>query len=250
MPKHIEVMERREEEIANLLKFISKKTDVFTKPKIITIGGYALRAYIPFKRYTRDCDFIIRKEKSWQIDTIKEWLSNKIRVETYKKEDSYGYLRFIKFILINKMRAKISLDFMEGEVRGRNNEEIVLIDKRLIQESKRIGMMIGKNEIELFVPSYTDYLILKLVSARASDIRDVAALVWKNGIPDGIEERAGEILPHPEIIKKNIETKVVPDISDKRFVNSWRGTFITAEFTDKERKVILKKVKELLYPNL
>ncbi len=47
LPKHIDIMRMREEEIFSLLEFTSQKTQGFSDPKLITIGGYALRAYIP-----------------------------------------------------------------------------------------------------------------------------------------------------------------------------------------------------------
>ena len=58
MPKHADVMSLREEEIFKLVNFISRKSKNFTNPEIILIGGYALRAYIPYSRYTRDSPFI------------------------------------------------------------------------------------------------------------------------------------------------------------------------------------------------
>ena len=80
MPKHIDIMRMREEEIFSLLEFISQKTQGFLDPKLITIGGYGLRAYIPFSRYTRDCDFVMRKEVDWGIDRLKTLLAEKINI--------------------------------------------------------------------------------------------------------------------------------------------------------------------------
>ncbi|MCD6244224.1 MAG: hypothetical protein J7J65_03185 [Candidatus Korarchaeota archaeon] len=57
MSKAIELMKRREREILKLLKMIAERTSSFSDPKLILIGGYALRAFVPFTRYTRDCDF-------------------------------------------------------------------------------------------------------------------------------------------------------------------------------------------------
>ena len=54
-------MKRREREILKLLKMIAERTSSFSDPKLILIGGYALRAFVPFTRYTRDCDFALRK---------------------------------------------------------------------------------------------------------------------------------------------------------------------------------------------
>ena len=63
MPKAIELMKRREEELLKLIQKLSERTDSFSDPKLILIGGYALRAFIPFSRYTRDCIFTLRKAK-------------------------------------------------------------------------------------------------------------------------------------------------------------------------------------------
>ncbi|NHV96677.1 MAG: hypothetical protein HA494_02660 [Thaumarchaeota archaeon] len=58
MPKAIDIVKRREEEILSSLLFLSEKTKGFTDLELIMIGGYALRDFTPFSRFTRDCDFI------------------------------------------------------------------------------------------------------------------------------------------------------------------------------------------------
>ena len=45
MVKHSEVMKLREEEISRLIEYLSRQTDGFENPKIVMIGGYALRAH-------------------------------------------------------------------------------------------------------------------------------------------------------------------------------------------------------------
>lgn len=54
-------------------------------------------------------------------------------VEVEEKRGSYGFMRLIKFIKYNKIRVKVSLDFMEGEIRGRKPEEVVLIDEKMVE---------------------------------------------------------------------------------------------------------------------
>ena len=61
MVKHSELMNQREEEIGRLIEYFSKKTEGFENPKIVMIGGYALRAFTSLSRYTRDCDFVLKK---------------------------------------------------------------------------------------------------------------------------------------------------------------------------------------------
>ena len=81
MPKVIDLMKRREEEILSSLLFLSEKTKGFTDLELIMIGGYALRAFIPFSRFTRDCDFTSMKRDGWNIDKIKKILTEGYLVE-------------------------------------------------------------------------------------------------------------------------------------------------------------------------
>jgi hypothetical protein len=114
--KHAELMNLREEEISKIIEQLSKQTDGFDNPKMILIGGYALRAFTSFSRYTRDCDFVLKKSDGWNLDKIQQMLSKEMSAETFEKRDSYGFLRCVKLL---KAAAKVSIDFMEGEVRGR-----------------------------------------------------------------------------------------------------------------------------------
>lgn len=50
LARYVEIMKRREEEIAKLIEFLSEKSNSFEDPKLILIGGYGLRAFIPFIR--------------------------------------------------------------------------------------------------------------------------------------------------------------------------------------------------------
>ena len=241
MVKHSEIMNLREEEINRIIEQLSKQTDGFENPKIVLIGGYALRAFTSLSRYTRDCDFVLKKSNGWNLDKIRKLLPKDLATEAFEKKDSYGFLRCIKLL---KVGVKISLDFMEGEVRGRTDEQIFYITEKVLQKSRKVEIPIAGKKIEVYVSDYTDYLILKLMSARPSDIRDIATLVWKNGIPDDLKEEAKKKLAHPEIIKKNLKL-IQTDISDKRFLDSWKGTFVTTEFTEKTKEEVLKKLKKL-----
>lgn len=240
MVKYIELMNLREEEISKIIEQLSKQTDGFDRPKMILIGGYALRAFTSFSRYTRDCDFVLKKSDGRNLDKIQQMLSKEMSAEAFEKRDSYGFLRCVKLL---KAAAKISIDFMEGEVRGRTDEQVFCITEKFIQKAKKVKITIAEKTFEMYVPDYTDYLILKLMSARPSDIRDIATLVWKNGIPDDLMKEV-KTLSHPEIIEENLKL-IISDISDKRFLDSWKGTFVTTEFTEKAKEEILKKLKKL-----
>lgn len=242
MVKHFEIMNLREEEISRIIEQLSKQTHGFENPKMVMIGGYALRAFTSLSRYTRDCDFVLKKSDGWNLDKIQKLLPKDLSIEVFEKRGSYGFLRCIKLL---KVVAKISLDFMEGEVRGRTEEQVFFVTEKFLQRTKRMKIPIAEKIAEIYVPDYTDYMILKLMSARPSDIRDIATLIWKKGIPDDIEERAKKTLADPEILEKNLKL-IITDISDKRFLDSWKGTFVTTEFTEKIKEQVLKELKKLL----
>jgi len=245
LPKAIEMMRKREEELLKAVEQLSKKTNVFTNPKLILIGGYGLRAYIPFSRYTRDCDFIVKKKNGWNLDHLKKIVPKDYSVEIEEKRESYGFMRLIKFIKYDKIKVKVSLDFMEGEIRGRKPEEVVLIDEKMVEKSVLKTIQIADKNIKVRVPSYLDYFIIKVVSSRPSDIRDIASLIHANGIPKGLKERVKQILPHPEIFKIKVERKIIPEISKNTFLDSWRGIFATTKYTEKDRKNVIQQLQKL-----
>lgn len=245
MVKHFEIMNLREEEIGRIIEQLSKQTEGFENPKIVMIGGYALRAFTSLSRYTRDCDFVLKKIDGWNLDKIKKLLPKDLSVEAFEKRGDYGFLRCIKLLKVNDRSAKISIDFMEGEVRGRMEEQVFFITEKFLQKTKKVKIPIAKKMIEIYVSDYTDYLILKIMSARPSDIRDIATLIWKDGIPDDLEERAKKALAHPDILEKNLKL-IINDVSNERFLDSWKGTFVTTEFTEKTKEKVLKELKKLV----
>jgi len=116
--KHPEMMNLREEEISRIIEQLSKQTDGFENPKIVMIGGYALRAFASLSRYTRGCDFVLKKSDGWNLDKIQKLLPKVLSTEVFERRDSYGFLRCIRLLKVDGGSAKISIDFMEGEVRS------------------------------------------------------------------------------------------------------------------------------------
>jgi len=245
LPKYVDIMQAREEEIARLIDFLSEKSKGFEKPKLILTGGYALRAFIPFTRSTRDCDFVLHKKNGWYLDDIRKWFDNDVSIEAFEEKDESGFMRCIKLIKIGRRSVRASLDFMEGEVTGRSERDRVRIGDSFIASSKRVKIKVADKEFEVNVPSYADYLILKVVSARPSDVRDIATMAWKKGIPRGIRKRAREMMPYPEVFREKIRKSILPVLSDKRFLHSWRGTFATTEFDGEVRSKVIDKLNKL-----
>ncbi|MEM0011172.1 MAG: hypothetical protein QXT84_05720, partial [Candidatus Bathyarchaeia archaeon] len=74
---------------------------------------------------------------------------------------------------------------------------------------------------------------------------DIAALVWKNGLPERLEERVKEIMPYPEVFKEKLRKSILPVIKDKRFLHSWRGTFMTTEFDEEIKEQLIEQLSKL-----
>ncbi|MBI4447189.1 MAG: nucleotidyl transferase AbiEii/AbiGii toxin family protein [Acidobacteria bacterium] len=244
MVSQIELMALREERIGELVERVRQKSKGFRKPPIIVIGGYALRAYVPFLRYSRDCDFALPMGKESAIESIAGWFRD-LSQEAKEKQETHGYLRLVQLLPAGRRRIKISLDFMEGEIRGRAGETLML-DERFVRDSQHSAIQIGGTSIKIRVPSYQDYLLLKLLSARPSDVRDIAAMVWKRGLPKTADfrKRANEIVTEPDQLGGKMKL-LIADVSDPRFLDSWRGTFITEEFTEKDKGKVLKELRRL-----
>lgn len=244
MSKYFRLMQSREEEIAKMMDLLSQKTKGFEKPKMVLVGGYALRAFVPYSRATRDCDFVLQKQAGWIVERISKWKVEGFDVDSFEKRETYAFLKLIKRLSVGKHPAQVSVDFMEGEVRGRNANQIVLIDDKFVSESNGVDIAIAGRQFKLPVPTYADYFILKIVSSRPSDIRDIATLAWKKGLPEKLAKRVKEIVPHPEVVSSNISSVVIPAVSDDRFVHSWRGTFATTEFDEKARRSVVNILKK------
>ncbi len=149
-------------------------------------------------------------------------------------------MRWVKLIQYDQAKVKVSLDFMEGEIRGRKAEEVILIDDAMIQNSKLVTLSIAGEDVDVLVPNYLDYLIMKVVSLRASDIRDIASLVHENGVPYGLDKRVRQILPHPRIFRTNVEQVLIPEIRKATFLDSWRGIFATTSYAEEDKKEVVE----------
>jgi hypothetical protein len=239
-------MKKREKEILKILAYLSGKTEGFTKPKLVLIGGYALRAFIKFSRYTRDCDFILKRKDGWHLDELKEIIPKSWRIEDLEKRDGYGFMRWTKFLRYDKARIKVSLDFMEGEIRGREKEEVIKIDDEMMEKSEGVIITVAGHELRVYVPRYVDYMIMKVISCRASDIRDLASLIHENGIPKELSRRVERIIPNPEIFYSKIKKQIIPEIKSKTFLDSWRGIMATTEYEEEDKKKVIDELENIL----
>ncbi len=232
-------MRRREEEIGRFVRFLREKSKGFVAPSMVVIGGYALRAYVPFSRYSRDCDFALQSG----LDIIREWRPEGVTEQAFEEHGTYGFLRWISPIGDGKRAVRVGIDFMAGQITGREGQAFT-VGERFLDGAKETVLSIGGEKVRVFVPSYADLFVMKVVSARKSDVRDVAAMVWKNGAPDIGESLRS--LNDPKHFFDSLENRVLPEIGHKHFIDSWRGMFVTEEFGENERAEVSKRLGGLI----
>lgn len=211
-------MNLREVEISRIVRYLSDQTGGFADPKLVLIGGYALGRLLLFRGIHEIVTLFFKERK------VGIWIDFKsCCTDTCEKRDVYGFMRCVKVLCDG---AKISIDFMEGQVRGRTDAQAFFVSDEFLSKAQKVKIAIAKEVFEMYVPDYTDYFILKLMSARPSDVRDITTLVWKKGIPENLRAQAKKMLAYPEVIDKNLPL-IISDVADKRFLDSWKGTFVT-----------------------
>lgn len=114
------------------------------------------------------------------------------------------------------------MDFMEGEIRGRESKDVILVDEAMM-EGVRAAITVAGEKVGVLVPRYVDYFIMKVISARPSDVRDLASLVLERGLPPGLTGRIMQILPYPEVFRSKLEGNLIPTLKRRTFVDSWRA---------------------------
>lgn len=125
------------------------------------------------------------------------------------------------------------------------SEEIILIDEAMIKNSNFASIFIADENVSVVIPGYLDYFIMKVVSSRASDIRDIASLIHKKGVPKGLEERIKEILPYPRVFQSKIEQRIIPELRKATFSDSWKGIFATIRYTESDKEKIIEELRKL-----
>ena len=134
---------------------------------------------------------------------------------------------------------------MEGEIRGRGPKDVILIDDAMM-EGMRAAIPIAGEEVTILAARYVDYFIMKVISARPSDVRDIASLVLERGLPSGLTERIRQILPYPKVFKSKLEGNIIPAVKRKTFIDSWKGIFGTTKYAENDRMRVIESLETLL----
>ncbi|MDO8459593.1 MAG: hypothetical protein Q7S74_00645 [Nanoarchaeota archaeon] len=222
------MLQLREKEIFETLK----KIDKFN---FVIIGGYAVNAYT-LPRFSVDCDIVVKDTK--ELKEIEEVLINfgYIKEENNKDKTSYygDFLRLEKDLGDN---IKVSVDILIKEVLDRQTNATFPAD--WVFDNSEIRTLRGKTiteELKLKIINLDALFVLKFVSCRLTDIRDIFMLAPNIKNKERVKEEISKKYDFNKLFSK-VENK----ITSKQFKDSLQGVYgiIDEKVFEKHKKAIL-----------
>src|SRR3989338_11488823 len=226
----------REEEIFKTLRDLKDC-------EFVVIGSYAVNAYA-LPRFSVDCDMFIKNIKNSRdlnkIEKIlfkrgykKEVLETK---EALKADTPYSgcFLRYGKQLDNN---FSVSIDLLIGSVSDRMTD--VKFEAEWIFENSEIKVLNGKTiaeELRLRIINIDALLVMKIVSCRATDIRDVFMML--PNAKDKVWLKAEVSLRYNF---ENRMAKIIDKVQSKQFQDGLAGVYggIDAKIFAKHLKTVL-----------
>jgi len=200
------VLESREALILQVLRKLSGD--------FILIGGYAVNAYVP-PRFSIDCDLVVFEG----VEGMKEILGKNGFEETEKGDVPYGeYIRFMH------KKEKVSFDLLVNSVLDRDSG--VVFEGSLFKKYSRERVTVGRANpirIKMRIADPELLFVMKFVSARRQDIRDIfmlsgTELNW-NLIKEIIKKKCNE-----ELMKERVRL-IKAKVTSKDYRDSLHGAF-------------------------
>jgi hypothetical protein len=217
----------REKEIFETLKKIKNL-------RLSVIGGYAVNAYT-FPRFSIDCDIVVKNHED--SEEIGERLIQLGYNESKDISESPYHGNFKRYVKKISKDFAVSLDILIGEVLDRQTNATFSAD--WIFENSKIRTLKGKTiaeELKLRIINLDALFVMKIVSCRSTDIRDIFLLVAN------IKDKKWVI---SEISKRysfeNRLKRVKDEITSKQFKDGLQGVFgkIEDKIFEKHKKFIL-----------
>ncbi|MBS3154874.1 nucleotidyl transferase AbiEii/AbiGii toxin family protein [Candidatus Woesearchaeota archaeon] len=201
----------REKEIFETLK--SLKSCNF-----VIIGGYSVNAYA-LPRFSVDCDIVI-KDKSELEKIEKILLKIGYKKEKLAKEIQYSG-RFCRYEKKIDNNFAVSMDIMMGDVKDRMTKSVFEAD--WIFENSSMKILKGKTiseELKMRIINIDALLVMKIISCRSTDIRDVFMMFPKAQNKEWIKYEIQKKCDFKDRISKIIEK-----ITSKQFKDELSGVY-------------------------
>jgi len=218
----------REQEIFNILKKI-KECD------FVLIGGYAVNAYT-LPRFSTDCDIVIKDSN--ELNKIVKILIN----AGYKKDNPAGKFsysrKFSRYEKILETNFSVSIDILIGDVSDRMTGAV--FSAEWIFKNAIKNRLNGKTiieELQLKILRIDALIVMKTISCRATDIRDIFMMLPKAKDDEWIKK---EIKLRYNL--NNRITKILEKIDSKQFKDGLSGVYgnIENKLFEKHRKILEK----------
>ncbi|MEK6936419.1 MAG: hypothetical protein AABW67_06545 [Nanoarchaeota archaeon] len=222
------MLQLREKEIFETLKKINKF-------KFVVIGGYAVNAYA-LPRFSVDCDIVI-KDKGGLKEIERVLVTFGYVKEESNKDKTPYYGNFLRLEKDIGGGIKVSIDILIKEVLDRQTNATFSAD--WIFENSEIKTLRGKTiteELKLRIINLDALFVLKFVSCRLTDIRDIFMLAPNIKNKGWVKQ---------EISKKyyfdKLFLKIKEKITSKQFKDSLQGVYgiIDDKVFEKHKKAIL-----------
>jgi len=215
------MLQLREKEIFETLEKI-KRID------FVVIGGYAVNAYT-LPRFSVDCDIVV-KENIKLLHKLLQKKKYKIAEKDYKKK----FLRYEKNIGRN---FKVSMDILVGEIIDRQTNSVFTAD--WVFKNSSLRFLKGKTiteELKLRIIDIDALIVIKFISCRSTDIRDVFMLMPKAKDKDWIKNEISKKFDF-----KDRFSKVKDKITSLKFKDDLQGVYgyIDEVLFEKHKKAVL-----------
>src|SRR3989344_127364 len=225
-------LELREQEIFKALKELINLN-------FVIIGGYGVNSYT-LPRFSVDCDLVVKDEiESEKIGKILNKLGYKEEAKSNADTPYHG--EFIRFEKKIEKDFKVSFDILIGKVldrqTGAHTSAEWIFDNSTIRELKGKTF---KEKLEAKIPSAEALLVMKFISCRNTDIRDIFMLITHINnfkfVKDEVSERTD--------FEKQFKT-LKDTVYSKGFKDNLQGVFgfVQEETFEKHKKLILKLEK-------
>lgn len=226
------LMQVREREIFETLKEI-KDLD------FVLIGGYAVNTYT-LPRFSVDCDIVVQNKD--ELKKIENVLSRLGYIDELKKKDNAPYHgNFERYEKKIEKDFKVNMDILVDEVIDRQTGSTFSAD--WIFKNSSIKTLMGKTileKIKIRVIDIDALIVMKIISCRSTDIRDVFMLISSINNPDWVIE---EISKRSNFDERLI--KLIKNIESKQFKDGLQGVFgVIPEKTFEKHLNLTKKLKK------
>jgi hypothetical protein len=198
------------------------------------IGGYSVNAYA-LPRFSTDCDIVIKDRK--ELEKIENILLEIGYIKEKLPDEAQYYGSFCRYEKKIEKNFAVSMDVFVGRVTDRMTGAEFAADWIFKNSSRKIlkGKTITE-ELELRIIDLDALLVMKIVSCRSTDIRDVFMM-----LPNAKEKEWIKTEVQARCDLKDRIKKIADKISSKQFKDGLSGVY---GYVD--QKIFEKHVKAVL----